>query len=138
MTRILEISEPNAPDLSSFNPDTTFYVYWDKNGNEHSETPISMQAPSEWYNYATANWANIVTRNNGTETYFVWIPRYAYKLNNINERSAVKFLKGTSSDIDEDYQIPEAFWWDNNGNGEKDKGEQLTGYWMSKYQLGNN
>ena len=33
------------------------------------------------------------------------------------------------------YKLPEAFWWDNNSNGEHDEGEELTGYWISKYQL---
>ena len=135
MTKTLEVAEPNEPELSEFDKDTTFYVYWDKDGNEHNEVPISKEAPSEWYNYTIGNWANIVTRNDGLETYYVWIPRYSYKLNSISERSYVKFLKGTESEDDPNYQIPEAFWWDNNGNSKQDEGEQLTGYWITKYQL---
>ena len=135
MTKTFEVAEPNEPDLTGFDKDTTFYVYWDEDGNEHNEIPISMDPPSEWYNYTIANWANIVTRNDGVESYYVWIPRYQYKLNDVSERSYIKFIKGTSTDTDENYQIPEAFWWDNNGDGIQDEGEQLTGYWMSKYQL---
>ena len=135
MTRLYEVAEVNEPDLTKFDPNTTFYVYWDEAGNEHNEIPISMDAPSEWYDYTTANWANIVTRNDGVESYYVWIPRYQYKLDSTSQRSYVKFIKGTSTDTDSGYQIPEAFWWDNNGDGIQDEGEQLTGYWMSKYQL---
>ena len=135
MTKTFEVAEPNAPDLTGFDPDTTFYVYWDEDGNEHNEVPISMDAPKEWYNYTIANWANIVSRNDGLETYYVWIPRYSYKLNNVSQRSYIKFLEGTTTTVDAEYQIPEAFWWDNDGDGERDEGEELTGYWITKYQL---
>lgn len=126
MTRTMELATPNAPDVSAFNPDTTFYVYWDNNGNEHNEIPINMQAPDNWYNYSTAKWANIVTRNDGLETYYVWIPRYQYKLNQINQRTYVKFIEGTGDKADNEYQIPEAFTF---------AGKELTGYWITKYQI---
>lgn len=135
MTKEMEPTEVNPPDLTGFDPDTTFYVYWDENGIEHSEIPISKSAPSEWYNYTYSNWANIVTRNDGLESYYVWIPRYQYALNQTSQRSNVKFILGTSNDTTTGYAIPEAFWFDKNDNGEEDEGEQLTGYWMSKYQL---
>ncbi len=126
MTKRMEIATPNEPDTDGFDKDTTFYVYWDEDGNEHNETPLSKDAPAEWYNYSTATWANIVTRNDGLETYYVWIPRYAYKLNQISQRTYVKFLEGTTTQTDEDYKIPEAFTFD---------GKELTGYWITKYQL---
>ena len=148
MTKDFEVAEPNAPQLAAengakaFDPDTTFYVYWDNDNNEHNEIPISKPAPiatSEnkvgWYNYTIARWANIVTRNDGLETYLVWIPRYAYKLDQTSQRSYVKFLKGTSSDCPSGYKIPEAFWWDKNGDGQRTADEELPGYWMTKYQL---
>lgn len=129
MTKLYEVADVNPPDLTGFDPDTTFYVYWDENGNEHNEIPISMSEPSAWYDYGTRNWANIVTRNNGIESYYVWIPRYQYSLNQNTERASVKFIKGTSTETDTGYQIPEAFTWGDNGE------VQLTGYWMAKYQL---
>lgn len=135
MTRVFEVSYPNEPDLSAFDQDTTFYVYWDEQKNEHNEIPISKAAPEKWYDYTYARWANIVTRNDGMETYYVWIPRYEYQLNNVNQRTYVRFLEGTTTNVDSGYQIPEAFWWDNNGNGKQDSGEQIPGYWMTKYQL---
>jgi len=135
MTRLFEVADVNEPDTTAFDPDTTFYVYWDEDGNEHNEIPISMKAPEAWYDYTTANWANIVTRNDGMETYYVWIPRYQYMLDSTSQKSYVKFIKGTSTDTDSGYKIPEAFWWDNDSDGEQDEGEQLKGYWMTKYQL---
>ena len=135
MTKVFETAETNAPDVSSFDKDTTFYVYWDENGIEHNEIPISKDAPKEWYDYTTANWANIVTRNDGLETYYVWIPRYAYKLDSTSQRSYVKFLKGTTTKVDAGYKIPEAFWWDKNSDGKRTDDEEISGYWMTKYQL---
>ena len=138
MTKTFEIIEPNKPDLTGFDPYTTFYAYWDDNGVEHSEIPISKDPPAEWYNYTLRKWANIVVRNEGTESYFMWIPRYEYYINNElaalqapNERVTVRFLDGTTTDTTPGYLIPEAFTWeDDDGNI-----VQLTGYWMSKYQL---
>ena len=129
MTKLYEVADVNPPDLSGFDKDTTFYVYWDENGIEHNEIPISQNAPDSWYDYGTRNWANIVTRNDGLESYYVWIPRYQYSLNQNTETSSVKFIKGTDTKTDEGYQIPEAFTWGDNGE------KQLTGYWMAKYQL---
>ncbi len=135
MTKLYETANNNPPDLTGFDPDTTFYVYWDEKGIEHNEIPISKPAPEDWYDYGIQNWANIVTRNNGLETYLVWIPRYQYALDSVSQRSYVKFIQGTSRQTDGGYQIPEAFWWDKNDNGEEEEGEQLTGYWITKYQL---
>lgn len=135
MTKTLEPTEVNPPKLDGFDPDTTFYVYYDEDGTEHNEIPISKEAPQSWYNYTYSNWANIVTRNDGLETYYVWIPRYQYKLNQTSQRSDVKFILGTSNTTETGYQIPEAFWWDKNDDGKEDDGEQLTGYWITKYQL---
>ena len=84
---------------------------------------------------------------NNTETYFTWIPRYEYKiladrpnLATDNRRIDVNFIttSTTNSNCTPGYAVPEAFWWDNNGNGTQDEGEQLTGYWMTKYQLNSN
>ena len=129
MTKLYEVADVNPPDLTGFDLDTTFYVYWDENGIEHNEIPISKAAPDAWYDYGTRNWANIVTRTNGLESYYVWIPRYQYSLNDNTETASVKFIKGTSTETDTGYQIPEAFTWGDNGE------VQLTGYWMAKYQL---
>ena len=136
-TVTVEIEEPAAPDISSFNQETTFYVWWDEQGKEHSDTPISEEPPEKWYKYSNNIWANIVTRNNEMETYFVWIPRYEYRLNTLKERAEIKFI-GTdisNANCTPGYQVPESFWWDNNSDGIEDEGEQIPGYWITKYQL---
>ena len=136
MTKVYSPAVVNSPDLSGFNQDTTFYVTYDDNGKETSTVPITEQAPSDWYEYGESRWANIVTRNNGLETYYTWIPRYQFTLDQTNQRSTVKFISGISTQTDDGYQIPDAFWFDKNGNGVQDDGEQLKGYWAMKYTAG--
>lgn len=131
MTKQSEAISVNPPDLTGFDKGTTFYVYWDEDGNEHNEIPISKSPPEEWYNYSYSEWANIVTRNNEVESYFVWIPRYQYALDNTAQRTEISFIEGTSTETKPGYVIPEAFKWGDSLD------KQLTGYWMSKYQLSN-
>ena len=136
MTKECKQAKVNIPDLSGFKQDTTFYVTYDSNGQEHSTIPITETAPENWYDYGDSRWANIVTRNNELETYYTWIPRYEFKLDYTAERSNVNFIEGTSKQTTDGYQIPEAFWFDKNGNGTEEEGEQLTGYWAMKYTAG--
>ena len=127
MTKDYSPAIVNAPDLSNFDKDTTFYVTYDDDGKEHSTVPISQGTPQYWYEYGESKWANIVTRNNGLEIYYTWVPRYQFTLDQQNKRSTVKFITGTSTKVDSGYQIPEAF---------TNHGQELTGYWAMKYTLG--
>ncbi len=131
MTKKLELTEVNKPNLENFDKDTTFYVYWDEEGNEHNEIPISKAPPENWYNYTFSSWANIVTRNNGIESYYVWIPRYQYRLDTTSQRTSIRFIKGTGIEVETGYQIPEAFTTETIDGKEI----QLEGYWISKYEL---
>ena len=78
---------PNAPILGN----NMKKVYWEDNGTERVEGKEGFDE-TKWYNYIdqsvdtsttnTSKWANAVTvDNNGNITgYFVWIPRYAYRI----------------------------------------------------------
>ena len=138
----LEISVPNKPDLTGFNPDCTYYVLYDDAGNETIGEKIKNDGsnmPNNWYDYSKPKWANIVTKGKDssgkeTATYFTWIPRYQFKLNSQTQRSEVKFIEGVQGGTDSNrtgtvagYQIPEAF---------KFNGQELTGYWAMKYNVG--
>ena len=61
---------------------------------------------------AHQNGQNIVVRNNGGEIYYTWIPRYEFTLDQTNQRSTVKFIKGRSTICSSGYQIPDAFTFD--------------------------
>ncbi len=127
MTKEYEPAIVNKPDFTGFDENTTFYVTYDENENEHSTIPIKEEMPKYWYEYGESRWANIVTRNNGLETYYVWIPRYEFKLDQTNQRSIVQFINGTSTETHDGYQIPEAFTFNE---------KQLSGYWAMKYTAG--
>ncbi len=90
---------------------------------------------NKWYDYSKKEWANVkVVNTNGTsdtsddiETWWVWIPRYAY--NNSNSTTDVLLLDENNKMLNGDnkpdsYTIPEMF----NGNKE-------LGIWVSKYEL---
>ena len=132
-------------------------IYWDKDGKE---TEVTVDNQDNWYNYENQEWANAKTEDG---SYWVWIPRYAYKIesgrytSNVGKIS-VTFLQGTSnkdennSEISQDYPettgaIMSAFvvhpsFTDgsekgkNNHfmNGEWDK--EISGYWVAKYPAG--
>ena len=133
----LEIYESNRPDLTGFNAECTYYVLYDEAGNETIGDKITNDGsnmPEGWYDYSNARWANIVTQNNGTKTYFTWIPRYEFKLDQQKQRSDVRFIKGTAggtgenrAGVAEGYQVPEAF---------KFNGQEISGYWAMKYNIG--
>ena len=137
-------------------------IYWDKDGNEIEVTANNQDS---WYDYNKQEWANAVTKDsNGNVTgYWVWIPRYAYKIESGRYTStagkiSVKFLQGTSNkdkDNNEisqnypettgetmsDYVVHPSFTdGSENGknnhymNGEWDK--EISGYWVAKYAAG--
>lgn len=162
--------EENPPDLTGFRIDSTYIVTYSGEINKGTAQEISSQtiaqildegytvdennaliqgdidfskvneSKGKWYDYANQKWANIVTRNNGNEAYFVWIPRYAYALDTKEQTTDIIFIDTdnvspkTGAQIDlTKYTIPEAFtWYDDDGNE-----IALSGYWMGKYQLSN-
>ncbi len=130
---VLERVEPNVPDTSSFNQNLTYYVTYDEEGNEDSSIPVGDEPPKEWYNYDKQKWANVVVRENGTESYFVWIPKYEYTLNTTYETTKVQFIAQDKTNPDLGYKIPEAFTWED--PKDETKTIQLAGFWASKYKL---
>ena len=99
-------------------------------------------------------------------TMWVWIPRYTYTYLNTNtpEEIKIKFEKGTNSSGTiscsdtatgtsstsetctdttngslkagtSTYTHP-AFWWDKNDNNIREAGEELTGIWVGKFEIG--
>ena len=147
--------DANKPELTGFNSNMTYYVLYDESGNQTIGDKIKNDGsniPSNWYNYSNSRWANIVVTDgtikngkieNATKTtYYTWIPRYEFTITSSQYaqpaagRTEVRFISGTSKETDTGYKIPEAFWFDKNGNGTEDEGEQLTGYWAMKYTAG--
>ena len=73
------INNPNAPVLTAGNESMTPQIW-----SEEEQKFVDADVNSNWYNYTegegdhkTSKWANAKTAN---ESYFVWIPRYAYRI----------------------------------------------------------
>ena len=114
-------------DLSNLDTANTYYAYWDDDGTEHSDIPISQPAPTGWYDYSNKKWANIVSRtSDGLETWWVWIPRYEYKAYNGAQQVSVRFISKDQTQGKDGYTIPDAFTFG---------GQNLAGFWMSKYEV---
>ena len=103
----------------------------------------------------TSEWANAKVTIDGIDSYFVWIPRYAYKINGENDID-IKFLQGTGNlaadgvttckyaddptlNTSTDYIIHPVFTANadlgggfGNNNGTNDNG--IEGIWIGKYE----
>ena len=96
-------------------------------------------------NGGTSKWANAVVNKNGEESFFVWIPRFAYRIDTNTKNIDIKFIKETGNiatdgtkckyisdnPTNNDYIIHPAFTDDiNNGGWDK----QISGIWIGKYE----
>ncbi len=140
MTKTIKTVGANSPDISNINgglnPVTTWYLTWDESGAE-IRTPITESPPENWYNYSEKRWANIVTtsEDRSRQAYLVWIPRYAYKTSTTTKQYMdIIWLRDTSQEIPEGYSLPEAFIWSNT-EGDTAAGNQIRGFWTTKYEV---
>ena len=94
----------NTPDTSALPKETTKYVTWNYNEVDSLyEEQLSDNAPYNWYGYDNGQWANIKTTGNNLEAYWVWIPRFAYKLpqttgNGDEKEIEVTFIKNNGTE----------------------------------------
>lgn len=140
----------NEPDITKFNKSNTYYVSWDLTSSPYQineDTNLNGVAPSNWYDYTEGvnHWANVKTTGGGNDCYWVWIPRYAYKVptrSSTAETIEIKFLKDdTNIPIGETAEItnttPTPGTWvvhpafTNVGNGGLG---DLIGIWVAKYE----
>ena len=143
-----EISEPLKPNLNGLTP-----VKFNSSRVTFEET---TENDSDWYNYSLQNWANAV---NSDGSYFVWIPRYAYRIiyysdsqytnivgfcdgrgiMKLNEDGTLSRISRNNTGIRETsnhYIVAPAFSKDTasgyrNGGWDSD----LSGIWVAKYEM---
>lgn len=143
-----EISEPLKPNLNGLTP-----VKFNSSRVTFEET---TENDSNWYNYSLQNWANAV---NSDGSYFVWIPRYAYRIiyysdsqytnivgfcdgrgiMKLNEDGTLSRISRNNTGIRETsnhYIVAPAFSKDTasgyrNGGWDSD----LSGIWVAKYEM---
>ncbi len=91
----------NEPDVTQgFNKSRTRYMYPDDSDNLIPGNWITDSQPDNWYSYKDRKWANIYVEDGGVDSYYVWIPRYVYKLDATNQRSDIKFVNVYNEYID--------------------------------------
>ena len=155
-----DVSGANAPVLPTGNMEV-YYLTWDASGNEVlSET----EPTTEWHNYNEGKWGNIKTVNGeGNVAYWVWIPRFAYKVperptssnSSDNPTIEIVFLSGTGTTPIGENTIPagtqiKTIVPDRQDNSYVDIGDwvvhpafnfggtQLSGIWVAKFEASNN
>ena len=132
------------PDLTGFDRENTYLIKYEENGNT-TETKLSeisnleeFNSDQKWYDYENKLWANIKTIANGYEAWWVWIPRYAYRLpDNPNDDTEIIFIDTENRPLDTEkfgntipdgFTVHPAFDQDTDANGKK-----LSGIWVAKY-----
>ena len=122
----------NKPKLASGLIPVTF-------NNDGSVTEVTSN-DSNWYDYSNKKWANAITKDkNGKITgYWVWIPRYEYKVNSEAQSFTVKFIPVTQTIEDNGYDHIHPAFRDGSKthymNGEWDS--ELPGIWVAKFPAG--
>lgn len=129
--------------------------------NEQTGEAIEVESSNkDWYEYkaqtgattngGTSHWANAITKNNKGQItgYFVWIPRYAYKIANtgtsLSNEINIIFVDinnkdKNGQDIPSGYTVHPAFTDESKlaipySNGGWDK--EIPGFWVAKYEAG--
>ena len=122
------------PDLTGFNRDNTYIEVYNKEENKFDETPLNQindikdfAKKNNWFNYNEQIWANIrvYEPESKTESWWVWIPRYAYSIT--GNTTSIIFIDLDNKPLDgstlpSNYIVHSAF-----EDGKK-------GIWASKYE----
>ena len=121
------------PDISKFNKEKTYIeIYNKETGRFEKEVKISeiknlteFSQKNLWFDYDNKIWANIKVVENGIETWWVWIPRYAHSSG--ANHTEIKFIDVNNKPLDGSslnaYEVAGAF-----------EGNDKKGIWVSKYE----
>ena len=142
---------PNAPELKK---GMTPVKFNEATASKKGEVVKTTAEDNEWYSYKDKKWANAETEDGSL---WVWIPRFAYRINSDDQTTDVVFLRGTTDEycdengniqtakrcrtVDEKvdtttgYTVHPAFTDESNigfRNGGWDR--ELTGIWVAKFE----
>lgn len=157
-TPSIDKSRANAPELS----DNMIPVYYHE--GKWKVASRANGATNSWYNYDNSQWANaVITKDNkyyddapGTTipdedilSFFVWIPRYKYQVWNINKdytSSYDAYTKGINIEFEGglsssgEITCQETICTGNNNEylTHPAFGNNLRGFWVSKYEINKN
>ena len=125
----------------------TAIKFTDPTGDEKAKegsTVKTTDTDTAWYDYDAKKWANAQTQDGSM---WVWIPRFAYKINSSNKTFDVVFLKdttntyidnGTEKDAEKEGYIVHLAFKNESSTGYENGGwdKDLTGIWVSKFEAG--
>ena len=111
---------------------------------KEGSTVKTTDADTTWYDYDAKKWANAQTQDGSM---WVWIPRFAYKVNSSTKTFDVVFLKdttntyldnGTEKDAEKEGYIIHPAFKNESSTGYENGGwdKELTGIWVSKFEAG--
>ena len=143
----------NSPELLT---GMTPIKFTEPEGQKEGTTVKTAFTDNNWYDYETKKWANTQTEDGSM---WVWIPRYAYRVNSSTQTFDIVFLIGTTDnyydengklqtakrqtkkeetiDTTTGYTVHPAFTNESNigfANGGWDK--ELAGIWVAKFEAG--
>ena len=148
-SEIVEVGEESyyGPNLKGFNKKRTYVVYYSEDFSKTKAVTVEeylkegeqrqIEEKGEkytFYDYEKKIWGNIKTTGNGQEAWWVWIPRYRYKINGQSSTPPIEVVYTDQEDnpankergtLGEEYIVHPAF-----NIGEK----KLKGIWISKYE----
>ena len=134
------------PEMTGFDKENTYIELFDSTSNTFTDEIKladadlnTINSDNKWYDYEHKIWANIKTNANGKEAWWVWIPRYAYKINNLTNYKSTDIIYVDQNDEPLDktqypYGLPEGYTVHEGFNVD---GKKLKGMWMSKYEPSN-
>ena len=111
---------------------------------KEGSTVKTTDTDTAWYDYDAKKWANAQTQDGSM---WVWIPRFAYKVNSSTKTFDVVFLKdttntyldnGTEKDAEKEGYIVHPAFKNESSTGYENGGwdKELTGIWVSKFEAG--
>ena len=151
--------EPNAPVLDDgmipvvfdtsngtviktiSNTDASWYDY---SNQEWANAVLVKTSGTKTRAYYKAN-PGVVVNESDILAYYVWIPRYSYKIWSVDDN----YKEGKEQTIDIQFESTDtistgttvgtyithpAFWWDNDSDGVREPGEELSGIWVGKFE----
>ena len=108
---------------------TISYITWEWNETSGLYTEISSATKtSTWSDYGNGKWGNIKTTKNGITCYWVWIPRFAYKVADLNNSTAKEIdveIVNIGDTVKSGYIVHPAF---------KFGTQDLEGFWVAKFE----
>ena len=111
---------------------------------KEGSTVKTTDTDTAWYDYDAKKWANAQTQDGSM---WVWIPRFAYKVNSSTQTFDVVFLKdttntyldnGTEKNAEKEGYIVHPAFKDESSTGYENGGwnKELTGIWVAKFEAG--